>query len=183
LQPLPSVPTNAGASGKVATLHGKLPENQTVVYVLDRSSSMMERDALKRASAVLVASLRQLDPKTRFQIIGYNSTFVAFVSGFLPATPENIELAAAWLEQLRPEGRSNHLAGFREGLYQRPGLLYLLTDSDDITEQEIRSFRELLKERVQLQGAIFGPRRPTESTKLLERFIQLRGGKLDYFEP
>src|SRR5205823_10378047 len=70
------------------------PSARSVVYLLDRSSSMGESHALARARRELLASLRQLPPTARFQVIPYNKQaeplWVGGRGGLLPADADTV---------------------------------------------------------------------------------------------
>ncbi len=122
----------------IAPLHGKLSrEGYTVVYVLDHSGSMGRAGKLNKARELLKASIRQLAPCVRFQIVAYDSDAEAFKldSGIEPvlATSDNIARAENQLDQLIAEGSSRHVEGLRIGLRFRPNLLILLSDADDLS--------------------------------------------------
>jgi hypothetical protein len=108
----------------------------SVVYVLDRSVSMGMGNKLDMACRELLASLRQLPPSARFQIICYSDYAVPLVinnqTGLLPAEPANIQAAARVLKKITATGQTNHAEALRCGLTLRPDVLYLITDADNL---------------------------------------------------
>jgi hypothetical protein len=167
-------------SGGPKPLHGALKPGRSVVYVLDRSSSMGPDGLLARAVAAIKASLDQLGPDVRFQIVAYHRTATPLSSESLLATPENVERAGPWLDQLRAEGGSNHVAGMQEGLWLRPDAVFLLTDADDLGETEVRAIAKLMRTPVYLGVAVFGDRHRAGETPL-ERLVRRCGGAVQYF--
>jgi von Willebrand factor type A domain len=166
-------------SGGPTPLHGRQKPGRSVVYVLDHSSSMSLDGLLPRAVAAIKASLDQLGPDVRFRVVAYNRTATALAPNFVPATPENVGRAVAWLDQLRAEGGSNHVAGMREGLWLRPEAIFLLTDADDLDETEVRAIAKLIRTPVSLSMAIFGGRHRAADTPL-ERLVRQCGGTVQY---
>jgi len=159
-------------------LHGRPKSGSSVVYVIDRSSSMGD-GLLRAATAAVGASLGQLGPDTRFAIVAYNGGTSQLSGELLPPSPDNIELAARWLAGLTAEGRSDHRAGFRDALAFRPDTIYLLTDADDLDAIETRAIRSLIRQPVTINAAIFGGRRTKWETPL-ERLVQQSGGTIKY---
>lgn len=168
-------------SARSRSLHGRLKPGQSVVYVLDHSSSMGSDGLLPSAVAAIKASLNELGPEVRFGIIAYNGGTSALGSALLPTTPENVERAGAWMDQLQAEGRSNHVAGVRDGLWLHPDLIILLTDADDLDESEVGGIARLVRTPVRLSVAIFGSQRPATATPL-ERFVRQIGGTIEYVQ-
>ncbi|HEY7313379.1 MAG TPA: hypothetical protein VH643_28780 [Gemmataceae bacterium] len=115
----------------------------SVVYVLDRSMSMGIGDKLDLACRELLASLRRLPPSARFQIICYSS-FAAPLAinnriGLLSAEPANIQAAARVLQTITASGNSNHADALRRGLALSPDVIYLITDADNLPDEEIEA--------------------------------------------
>jgi hypothetical protein len=164
-----SLPKMGGAKG----LHGRLPPGKSVVYVLDRSSSMGTGGVLAVATGTIKASLAALPPDVRFQIVAYNGSGIRFATTLVPANPENVRRAGVWLDQLRAEGASNHVAGIKEGLWLQPDVVYLLTDADDLADREVREIGRLL--RVPMHLALVGDGRLTAETPLA-RLARQHGG-------
>jgi len=169
----PSTPEPA--SGKA--LHPKLKAGKSISYVIDRSSSMGSNGQLRSACEAVKDSLQQLNPETRFQIVAYNSAATMLANQPLLATPENVERANCWLDVLLAEGRSGHLAGLREALWQRPDAVFLLTDADDLEEKEVRAIQALVRDRVLLNVVLIGTP-PKESETPLRKLCELTGGSI-----
>jgi len=177
--PSPVVPVSLPKSGGPKPIHGKLRSGQTVVYLLDRSSSMGVDGLLGRAVATLTASLDQLSPDVRFQIVAYNSGTKSLTSEPLPSIPANIDRAAAWLKDLTAEGGSDHKTGFHEALGCRPDLVFLLTDADDLEWRDVRAINAMLRTPVVISAAVFGGPRPAADTPLAA-LVGRTGGSVQY---
>jgi len=170
-----SLPKNGGAK----PLHGNLKSGTTVVYLLDRSSSMGVGGLLKSAKAAIHSSLAQLGPDVRFQIVAYNGGTSQLTTSPLPPEPGNVRQAAEWLDGLMAEGGSNHVAGFRDALWFQPDVVFLLTDADDLDAKETRAIRSMVRRPIRLNVAIFGGRRDGSDTPL-ERLVRDLGGEVTY---
>ena len=128
------------------------------------------------------ASLAELGPDARFQIVAYNGGTTVLATEPLAATPAAVEHAGRWLAQQAAEGRSDHRAGFREALAVRPDELFLLTDADDLEESDVRAIAAMLRTPVRISAAVFGGIRPASGTPL-ERLVNRTGGSVQYVGP
>ena len=170
-----SSPKSAGAK----SLHGPLLPGQSIVYVLDCSSSMGADGMLGLAVAAIKASMATLGPDVRFQVVAYNSAARPLSTKLLPATPAHFQKAESWLDGLRPEGRSDHVVGIRDGLWFQPAAVLLLTDADDLGEDEARRIAKLIRQPVCLSVVVFGSRRSTAMSPL-ERIVRDHGGTIRF---
>ena len=168
VDPLPKSPNSR-------PLHEKLRSGKSIVYVLDRSSSMGIDGRLARACEAIRASLDQLNPDCRFQIVAYNGGAVSFSTQLVEATDANRERASRWLKQLVAEGRSEHRTGLREAIWLHPNAVFLLTDADDVNEKEVKAIRALLRDPVYFSVALFGDSRTKATTPLRELAIEMGG--------
>jgi hypothetical protein len=175
---LPDLPKFGGA----IALHERPKSGTTVVYVLDRSASMGPDGLLLRAANVVRASLAELGPDTRFQIVAYNSGATELAPQPLAATAEAKDRADRWLASLCAEGGSNHRAGFRDAMSARPDQLFLLTDADDLEELDVRAIAALIRTPVRLSAAVFTGYRPVAGTPL-ERLVGRFNGSVLYVGP
>jgi hypothetical protein len=150
--PGPQVPASApqdaaNAPGAIAPLHGPLTRpGLAIVYVLDRSGSMAQGKKLAYAIALVKASLRQLGPDVRFQIVTYDSQAVfmrlAEGLGLVPAVPANIAEAERTLEALAAEGSSRHAEGLRAALSLRPSVVILISDAVELSSAEVKQIKQ-----------------------------------------
>jgi hypothetical protein len=179
-----SGPPEAAPPGKpgVGPLHGKISqEGYMVVYVLDRSGSMGRAGKLSKARDLLKASLHQLSPQVRFQIVAYDSEAEAFNIDqgieLACATSENIRRAEEQLEQLIAEGSSKHLEGFRLGLRFRPNLLILLSDADDLSLADAKLVKQWNpKNETSIHAVILGSPDSTRGVSALQTVCQQGDG-------
>jgi hypothetical protein len=137
----------SGAGGAGAIFQVGRPA-RSVVYVIDRSSSM-GGGLLAAAVRELRASLAQLPPTTQFQVVVYHDQAAPLVPvrGLLPATAENVAHAADALTNLNPEGGTNHLRALQLALTFGAEVIYLLTDADDLRDEDRREVTRLNRGR------------------------------------
>jgi hypothetical protein len=141
-------------------LHSAKAGGRAVVYVIDHSASMGRDGKLARAIECVRLSLRELAPDVQFGIVVYHSAAeVLPISGgndLVAATPANIAAAEALLKQVTAEGSSRHLEGLRKGLYLQPDELFLLTDADDLSADQIRVVGEFNHKKTAIHPVLFG---------------------------
>jgi von Willebrand factor type A domain len=143
----PSPTVESGGPPSVGPLHGKIVDpSASIVYVLDRSGSMAQEKKLSHAVALLKASLTQLGPGIRFQIVTYDSLALPFrLAGNLslaPASAKNIADAGKLLDGLVAEGSSRHVEGLQAGLALQPDFLILLTDAGDLSSTDVKRIKQ-----------------------------------------
>jgi hypothetical protein len=162
--PAPATPEGTQRRSDRSTVEGKSPSPvqsgmpggpifsfpaaaKSVVYVIDRSGSMGERGRLALARRELEASLHRLPESTRFQIIPYNRHAEALrLSGqtsLVAATPEKIRQATRFLDELEPEGGTEHLPALRQAIRLQPDVIFFLTDADDLNPADVRTLTQL----------------------------------------
>lgn len=157
-------------------LHGGGRGIKSIVYVLDRSSSMTEHLAL--AKARLLATLQQLEPEQTFQVVAYNSDARSFGTQLQVASEANIARVKRWMSDLQAEGRSEHRVGVREALAFKSDAVLLLTDADDLTSNEVRQIAGDIRHPVALAAIIFGNVRAENSP--LEQLTKTHRGSVRY---
>jgi hypothetical protein len=153
----PALESGAGRSGPssaggVTTFFQIAARGQSVVYVIDRSASMGLNGGLAAAKHELLASLQQLPPAARFQVIAYNRIAnplaVHGQAGLLAASAENKRQAALLVEALDAEGGTDHLPALKQALALEPEVIYFLTDADDLRLDQVRTVTLLNHGRV-----------------------------------
>jgi hypothetical protein len=107
---------------------------------------MAQEKKLSHAVALLKASLTQLGPGVRFQIVTYDSLALPFrLAGNLslaPASAKNIADAGKLLDGLVAEGSSRHVEGLQAGLALQPDFLILLTDAGDLSSTDVKRIKQ-----------------------------------------
>ncbi len=144
--PTPQPDTVAkSAFGKGIPLHGPLPEGASVVYILDRSTSMgLTRETFDAARAAVLASVSALPTDGRYQVVAYNSRAILLLPGhvLLKKSDAHDGLLIAALRDLKPEGDSRHEVALRMALALGADHLVFVTDAD---EDELAKLRPILK--------------------------------------
>ena len=103
------------------------------VYVIDRSGSMTNNDAMNRARSELLASLNQLSPLMQFQVIFYNSEPALLDlpgRGLARADHETQRSATEQIQRVFADGGTDHEKALRKAIELRPDVIFLLTDAD-----------------------------------------------------
>jgi hypothetical protein len=143
-----------GTAGPATTFFAVPAQGRSIVYVIDRSGSMGQDSRLDLARREVLASLARLPESARFQIIAYNS-YVEMPRGpreLLPATAENKERAARFLETLVAEGSTIHEKALDQALRLAPDVIYFLTDADDLKADEVRALTRLNRGRAAIHA-------------------------------
>jgi len=120
---------DGGKGGSGTTQFFRVPaQGHSVVYVIDRSSSMGQSGGLALARRELLASLDSLPESAHFQVIAYNRTVEALRIGgrtdLLLASAENKRRAAELLQRLRAEGSTDHYQALRQAVVLKPDVVY-----------------------------------------------------------
>lgn len=118
-------------------------ENDTLIYVIDRSGSMDWDNAsyvdvdghrrtgtrMERAKAEISRSILGLSQNFRFNIVGFDCGTVQWQSSLVPANDGNKQSALAWVRRLQPQGATGTGPAVALGLRNRENkLVVLLTD-------------------------------------------------------
>ncbi len=146
-KPVSANPAEAAKSsfGKGQPLHGQLPVGKSVVYILDRSTSMgLTRETFDTARAALLASVQALPAESRYQVLAYNGRVTRVVSGrdLLKKSADQDALLTIALQDLKPEGDSQHEVALRAALALGADYLVFVTDAD---EDELAALKPILK--------------------------------------
>jgi hypothetical protein len=140
--------TNAGgAGGPGGSIFAAAPTATKVVYVVDRSGSMGQRDAYRRACGEVIANLAQWPTTAKFQVVPYNSSAqplcVNHCTSLLPINSDTLQQAAALLAKLPPTGWTDHLCALKQALALSPDVVYLVTDADDLKAEDVRTITNM----------------------------------------
>lgn len=132
---------------------------RSVVYVLDRSTSMGFNDALSALKRELRASLAQLPDDAQFQVIFYNRVAepmrIAGATDLLIANAANKEAVIRRVEELRADGGTEHLPALQMALSYHPDVIYFLTDADDLSSEQVRVLTQLNRGRTAIHSFEF----------------------------
>jgi len=163
-------------------------KGKRIVYVLDRSGSMIHNDALLVAKQQLIFSLNRLSPKHQFQIIFYDENAYVLKMGagdknrLSYATSRNIEKVKVKISAIQPKGGTRHMAALRPALELRPDVIFFLTDADSSLDAgELNEIRLLNKGKSRIHCIEFGKGPDlTGDGNFLKRLADMTGGKHTY---
>lgn len=124
--------------GEVTTEFFGIPgTGNEFVYLFDRSGSMEGYDGrpLRAAKRQLIESISSLGPNQRFQLVFYNHETRTFnpnsSRGQLLFAEEPIKIQATrFIESIRGDGGTDHLAGIKLALQFAPDVLFILSDAE-----------------------------------------------------
>lgn len=149
-------PPQGGAAGTFAlAIHPSLDvaDDQVMprelVFLVDTSSSMNGRP-MALAQAAVEHALRGLRPTDTFRVLGFSDTVDPLSEAPLPATPENVTRAIAFVHDMHALGATEMVSGLRAALSpagegDRMRMVLLLTDGYIGTETDVfRAVRETL---------------------------------------
>lgn len=138
---------SAASSGDGLTFFGMPVPARSVVFVIDRSTSMGLYGGLQAAKRELLANLERLPATTRYQALFYNRDVEAVHSperdGLLPNTDETRQQVIQLANRVRAAGGTDHVTPLRQALALRPEAILLITDADDLKPEHVRSITEL----------------------------------------
>ena len=143
---LPRVNLPGAPLGRVETqFFGAAAQGTKFVYVIDRSASM--QFALATAKSELLTSLTKLPPTAEFQIVVYDLEpqlmEINGQQGLLPATKENKQRTARFLDTIRSEGGTDHVKAIKRALTLSPDVVYFLTDADELKPGQVQELTAL----------------------------------------
>jgi hypothetical protein len=151
-------------------------KGQSVVFVIDRSTSMDLSGGLPAAKREVLASLGQLPESAQFQIILYNRHPICLGGrkSLLMANADNLTLCRESLDTIQAQGSTNHIDALQLALFLEPDILVLLTDADDLTLAEVRSLSLLNRRGTTIHTLAWGPKHSEGSP--LQRLAEMNGG-------
>lgn len=138
--------SDGGAAGAGAAFFGVSAPGRRFVYVIDRSYSMAENNALLAAKNELLQSLERLQPGMEFQVIFYNDDprpLRERKTGVIPVSLQSIRRAKDEISQFNPAGSTNHEKALRKALELHPDAVFMLTDAEDADEKLITLITQL----------------------------------------
>lgn len=135
----------AETSSAAPTAPRALPAAKSVVYILDRSTSMgLTRETFDAARAAVLTSVSSLPDDSDFQVIAYSGAAERLLpgQGLLKKSDQLRAVIADALAGLKPEGESRHDRALRAALLLGADALVFITDAD---ENELAALRPILK--------------------------------------
>jgi hypothetical protein len=87
-----------------------------------------------------------LPPTTRFQVLVYNRKVEPLLwkqPAYLTAGVEQRQQVAQALKELRADGSTEHGPALASAIRLQPDVIFLVTDADDLTEEQVREATRL----------------------------------------
>ena len=112
------------------TFYGVPTPGRSIAFVIDRSGSMT--DVMMYAKYELNRSISQLRPADHFYVVFFSAHAVQPLPAgkLVPASDENKQAAAKFIDGIVPMGKNDPAGGFRLAFAQKPDVIYLLTDGE-----------------------------------------------------
>lgn len=110
------------------------------VFVIDRSASMSHRGTLELAKQELYQAIDQLEEKSKFQVVFYNTEAFMIPLGdgkLVEATQINKSRAKKEISKILPEGGTNHVKPLVLAFSLKPEVVYYLTDADMLSDEDV----------------------------------------------
>ena len=157
------------------------------VYVIDRSGSMAEHDALGAAKRELLASVAKLPSTAQFQVILYNLEPERMPTGIdrsrlLVASDTNKKALERFLASIAADKAAEHVPALKLALSLGPDVILFLTDADDMTVRDVRDLTAFNKDRVRIHTIEFGPGPNSDPKNPLREVSDLNGGTYRYID-
>lgn len=162
-----------------------------LLYVIDRSASMGDDDAMRVAKAELSDSIGRLEPTQRFQILFYNTALSALRpppgaaarEGYFTGSDEHRGLARRQWQAVQPAGGTDHLGPLVAALAYEPDVIFFLTDADEpgLTLAELDDLRRRNNGRCRIHCIEFGRGKPIGTQfGFLSKVASQSGGEYVY---
>jgi hypothetical protein len=186
--PGPGLPAGRADNARPGTTFFQVAaEGAAVVYVIDCSASMGLNGGLSAARRELLASLGRLPGSARFQVIAYNRTAyplrIAGRSDLVPAADENVRETAEFLARLRASGSTNHVEALRRALELGPDVIFLVTDADDLSPEQVRRVTQWNAGRAAIHAIELGGRDDSAPGGPLETLARSNRGTYRFVPP
>ncbi|MEZ6062139.1 MAG: VWA domain-containing protein [Planctomycetaceae bacterium] len=189
----PSGTSGRGASGSPTPGPGETSfmeiadSGQRFVYVIDISGSMSQEQRLRLAKAQLQASLRQLQPHQRFQVIFYDDGPPQLINlrnrpqkDWYPADTIHVDLACAAISSQEATAGTEHKPAILAALRLDPEVVYFLTDGTEprLAPADLRDIRNANRSGARIHVVEFGIGSPeTRDLTWLQQLAMQSGGK------
>lgn len=156
-------------------------------YVVDCSSSMEEANSIGVARSELIASLEQLQPTQRFQILFYDSELHPMTKGkqhTFFANSGNIKLAKQFVVSQQPTSGTVHKPALLAALKLAPEVIYFLTDGEtpELSYRDLWELKQANRQRIQIQVVQFGIGAKLGPPNWLEQLARDHHGNYRYLD-
>jgi len=163
-------------------------EGRSFVFVIDRSQSMGSGGlgALRAATAEFQHALAALKPCHRFHIVAYHHRRVLFGDSqkMLPATDENKQKVAQFMQGLAAFGGTDHELGLMTALYMKPDVIFFLTDGGDppLTPSQLAQIHQRAAGHTSIHAIQFGYGPAQEDHSFMRQLAKQNGGSYRYID-
>lgn len=165
-------------------------KGKRLVFVIDRSGSMIHDRAMAFAKQQLVRSLNGLSNNHQLQVIFYNEHPMVLTidnaspQQFIRATPRNIEKVIQRISVIKPDGGTKHITALRAALKLQPDAIYFLTDAgSELDAGEINEVRRLNRGKSRIHCIKFGKGADLErDNSFLKQIAAMTGGTYFYHD-
>lgn len=120
-----------------------------LILIIDTSGSM-GGESIRQARAALDLALSQLQPGDRFNVAEFNSTLNPWSSEAVAATPEALQKARAWVDQLQANGGTEMAPALRFALagHAPPGYVRQVLFATDGAVDDPNGLMQLIDEQL-----------------------------------
>jgi len=160
-----------------------------IVYIIDRSFSMGNDNALEAAKLELQASLQRLESTQRFQVIFYSDNHVVLKTRgegntmFWATDAQRLQVAQQ-VRSIHPAGGTRHMPALQKALSFQPDVIFLLTDGaadSALSSQEMVRLKSQNRKSARIHCIEFGrSKTPGEAGNFLRKLAKDHGGKYTY---
>jgi Mg-chelatase subunit ChlD len=164
-----------GSNGGPARFFQMPVSSRRIVFVIDRSLSMGSDGALALARRELIACLRSLSPDSVFQVVLYNLSAEPLPGGMLAATDGSLSCVEQVLARTHPSGGTDHVRALRCAFELRPEVIFLVTDADDLTTEQVRLIAAINRDHVVIHTINVG--QGESAGGMLEQLARQSGGQ------
>lgn len=183
---LPKFQPPPSASSSRTTFWNVEASGSSFLFVIDRSASMHN---LELAKIQLMQALHQLEPKSRFQVIFYNTepTTLSFEKNSLvEASSTNIARVKKELESITAQGGTEHVKALLAAYAFEPEVIFFLTDADMLSEEEVKALTARNRQ-ASIPATIYaiefgGGPKPSLEDRPLRRLAAANDGSYSYIE-
>lgn len=178
-----------GQAEPAVEFFGMREQCETIAYVIDRSGSMGTRDALGVAKRELRASVGRLPARARFGVVFYNLEPEVFAdaggtAGLMANSAANRTEVDRRLDAMEARGGTRPRPALRAAFAMRPEVIFLLTDGQELSEDDLRALGPELKSAgTRIHVIEFGGGPPLGEQEPLTRLARMTGGTYQRIDP
>ena len=187
----PAPPRPSAIPSAETGLFGIADRGNRLLYVIDRSASMGDDNAMRAAKDELWASIQRLEPSQQFQVLFYNTATTPLRPPAGAATREGLffgkeddrRLARRQWNAVSPAGGTRHLEPLVEALSYQPDVIFFLTDGEEpgLSPRERQQLKRRNGGRCRIHCIQFGRGQPLGTAYgFLAKLAADNGGRYAY---